>query len=63
MSKDAYIQISRVSISDEEDQIQVEVILDKGDIHLRLKMSMENFAKTLMGDAKVECQISRRKGF
>ena len=54
---DALIQISRTSRGGDADEIQVEII--KGETHLRLGLTMEQYANLISGAAHVPCRVVR----
>jgi len=60
MNKDATIQMTRVSMTGNPDEMQVELLLDEGTKAFRVAMTMENFARAIVGEFKVPCHITRR---
>ncbi len=58
MSDEALIQISRTSRSGgDEDEMQVEFV--RGETHIRLGLSLKDFARVVTGEAKVPCKVRR----
>ena len=62
MSNDnTYIQISKTSSTEEEDAMQVEILREgeKENDHIRLELSLLDYARVLTGEAHVPCKVIR----
>jgi hypothetical protein len=57
MSDEALIQISRTSGGRDGEEMQVEII--KGETHIRLGMTLCDFAEMITGSAKTPCTVRR----
>jgi len=57
MSKDAMIQVARTSRSGDAEEVQVEII--RGESHIRVALTMEEFGNLMSGAAHVPCRVVR----
>jgi hypothetical protein len=57
MSEEALIQVARTSRSGDADEVQVELV--KGETHIRVALTMEQFGNLMTGSAHVPCRVVR----